>query len=250
MLAAVPGTPAAAPVYNQAGSTATSIKVTYAAPASDGGTDINSYELQMDDGSGGDFVSLIGADSNNLKLFHVQSTGIEKGTIYRFRYRAKNQVGWGPFSAIAFITAGTVPDAPPAPVVTATTTTTASLSFSQTLDDGGAQVSQYDLYVDGGDDFTSAYTVVAGYDKTSSTYAPSVATDGLVAGKTYRFTYKATNSFGASEKSNPVIVGIGAKAVAPTLIEKNVSLSNSTSISVWWEQVTTSDLPILGYRLL
>lgn len=71
VLAAVPDQPAAGPVYDAAGSTGTSIKVTYTAPASNGGTDITSYELQMDDGLGGDFVSLVGLNTNNLKLFHT-----------------------------------------------------------------------------------------------------------------------------------------------------------------------------------
>lgn len=38
------------------------IRVTYTAPASDGGTPLTNYEVQMDDGLGGGFSSVAGGD--------------------------------------------------------------------------------------------------------------------------------------------------------------------------------------------
>ncbi len=54
-LADVPSKPAAAPVADLVYTNEDQIKVVYTEPADDGGTDIRSYELQMDDGKGGDF---------------------------------------------------------------------------------------------------------------------------------------------------------------------------------------------------
>lgn len=69
----------------------------------------------MDDGKGGDFVSLAGYDSDYLKLWYVVTSNITKGTIYRFRYRAENKIGWGPYSDATFIQAASVPEKPPKP---------------------------------------------------------------------------------------------------------------------------------------
>ncbi len=60
ILAGVPDQPATSPVKDSALSNESQIRVTFVAPVSDGGSSIRSYELQMDDGKGGDFVSLVG----------------------------------------------------------------------------------------------------------------------------------------------------------------------------------------------
>jgi hypothetical protein len=56
-------------------------------PASqNGGSDILSYELQIDNGKGGNFVSLIGLNRDSLETVFTVSTGIVTGEMYRFRY--------------------------------------------------------------------------------------------------------------------------------------------------------------------
>ena len=94
--------PSAAPTTILAQTSATQIYVQYTAP-SNSGSPILSYEVQMDDGQGGDFVSLIGVNPYYLKLWYVVTSNITKGTIYRFRYRALNAIGWGQFSDTAFL---------------------------------------------------------------------------------------------------------------------------------------------------
>jgi hypothetical protein len=106
MLADVPNKPTAAPTSDPANTDSTQIKVVYNEPADNGGSNIISYELQMDDGKGGDFISLFGADSDYLRLWYIVTTNITKGTLYRFRYRAKNDIGWSAFSDSGFILAG------------------------------------------------------------------------------------------------------------------------------------------------
>lgn len=203
----------------------------------------------MDDGNGGDFVSMIGYDNFNLKLTYTTTTPVTKGQYYRFRYRASNSVGWGDFSAQAFILAGQVPDSPPAPEYTSSTSTSITMSLSQTLDDGGDPVTGYKLYRDAGDDFTSGWTELTNYDGSSSSYAADTTNDGLVAGRVYRFVYVASNSIGDSEVSNDLIAGVGALPTPPSSITRDEALSNSTSMLVQWSEVTSSNLEILGYKL-
>ena len=74
-----------------------------------GGSPILIYDIQYDDGNRGDYKSIF-----TLSPAHTIS-GVEGGAQYRFRYRAKNFNGWGPFGDVAYILAATVPDAPDAP---------------------------------------------------------------------------------------------------------------------------------------
>ena len=78
--------------------TSSQIKVLYNAVsiAANGNTPILGYQLWRDDGNNGEFVSLYGVD-NVLALTHIDYL-VEKGTIYRYRYRARNINGWGDFS--------------------------------------------------------------------------------------------------------------------------------------------------------
>jgi hypothetical protein len=69
VLAAVPDTPVSAPISDATITNESRIKVFYGPLiyANNGGSAILSYELQIDNGIGGDFVSLIGADSESLE---------------------------------------------------------------------------------------------------------------------------------------------------------------------------------------
>lgn len=84
------------------------------------------------------------------------------------------------------------------------------MTLSKSIDDGGSPITLYKLYHDAGDDFTSSYTILGGYDGVSTTYVATTATDLLVTGTIYRFVYVATNSYGDSVYSNPLIAGFGA----------------------------------------
>lgn len=103
VLAGVPRKPSSPPSTILSKTTSKSLFVQYTTPDYDGGSDILTYELQMDDGKGGDFVSLIGYEENYLKLTYIVEGNITKGKLYRFRYRTKNSVGWSLFSDTGFI---------------------------------------------------------------------------------------------------------------------------------------------------
>jgi len=77
---------------------------------------IISYELQMDDGMSGDFISIVGFDVNSLLTTYTIVNGIVKGRGHRFRYRARNIIGWGDFSDESSILAATTPTPPEKPL--------------------------------------------------------------------------------------------------------------------------------------
>ena len=85
VLAGVPSKPTDKPVNDLTVTSDSRIKVTFAnPPPNDNGSPILSYELQMDDGITGDFVSLVGYDSNSKLTTWTVSTNIIKGRNHRF----------------------------------------------------------------------------------------------------------------------------------------------------------------------
>ena len=112
-LASEPLKPTDIPIYDPEITNDHRIKVTFATPVPDnGGSPIISYDLAMDDGRTGNFTSLVGFKSNSLLTeFTIDDAElIIKGRQHRFKYRAKNIVGWGAYSENAFILAARVPD--------------------------------------------------------------------------------------------------------------------------------------------
>lgn len=65
----------------------------------------------------------------------------------------------------------------------------------------------------------------------------------------YRIKITASNTYGESDYSNELIAGLGNKAIAPSAPVRDPSLVLANSMLIGWGQVTTSDLPIVGYIL-
>ena len=85
-----------------------------------GGSEILSYGLSIDDGAGGDFVQVVGelpATAPYTLNSQTITTAINSGLSYRLTYKAYNVHGWGPDSPIATVIAATLPDPPLAPTL-------------------------------------------------------------------------------------------------------------------------------------
>lgn len=61
------------------------------------------------------FFDVIGSNDNLTMSTHYVIKGLTKGVTYKFRYRAKNAIGWGGFSAVTYYTPSTTPSPPPVP---------------------------------------------------------------------------------------------------------------------------------------
>jgi hypothetical protein len=140
--------------------------------------------------------------------------------------------GWGPFSEVAYITAAGVPQRPGAPIYTSSTATHLVVEISPTLDDSGAPITAYELFLD---EITAAPAIVFSSDTLASSdltmtrsieYAPTPGSDAaaiaawqaamagtisanLVAGGRYRLVSRSVNSFGTSEASEELRVALG-----------------------------------------
>jgi hypothetical protein len=116
-LAVVPSQPPA-PTKIVAGSSQSRIQIDISLfnfDTQSGGCPVQSFEIQMDDGLGGYYKSMVGYLAPYMVPTYAVTSGIVRGLTYRFRYRANNCKGWGPFSDELYVLAAQKPSAPAAP---------------------------------------------------------------------------------------------------------------------------------------
>jgi len=167
VLADTPGTPTPAPYLKMSESTTSQMEIIFSnSNTDDGGSPVILLELQMDDGSQGDFQSIL----NTTYLTQLTITDVQRGSYYRFRFRVANVNGFSSWSSVAFLTPTAAPEAPPTPSFTSGTTTTVTLGLEESTDSNGVAIASYELYIDAGDDLTSAFSLVARYDGAASTF--------------------------------------------------------------------------------
>jgi hypothetical protein len=106
------------------------------------------------------------------------------GTTYAFRYRARNIYGWSD-----------LPSQPPRPSLMQATDNSISVQLYPSPKANGAAIEYYvlSISVDG-----LSYTTVEGYDGQAMTYQLTFATEGLVTGTIYYFSFAAYNIKGLS----------------------------------------------------
>jgi hypothetical protein len=93
----------------------------------------------MDDGLGGNFTAVNQASLTTSALI---TTGILRGSNYRFRYRAYNEYGWSPYSDIASILVAQPPDKPvKVPVILQTNDTHIDIRMDLNISTGGSPIS-------------------------------------------------------------------------------------------------------------
>jgi hypothetical protein len=116
ILADLPDKPSQAPTRNS-NTNENIVAVDIIQVPGNNGSPIVSYNIEIDDGFGGSFVELQGYTLNSLSMTAYKITGVVSGQLYRLRYRALNEIGFGPYSDIAYILTATVPYNP-TPVTT------------------------------------------------------------------------------------------------------------------------------------
>ena len=209
-----------------------------------GGSNITRYEVQIDDGDNGDFTSFY-----TLSPSLTFTTGISRGEEYRVRYRAENANGWGEFSDTVLLKAATVPSKPPAPVYVPenSDSTKIYLGFVPPSDNGGAEVSEYRLYMDEVSSVSSPTSIRNGTDLY---YEVDKTLHSLSEGQTYRFYLVAANEFGSSENSEETRAALGSFPNQPNPPYKVEDESSLDSITIAWDAATeVYNTPISGYYL-
>jgi hypothetical protein len=141
-------------------------------------------------------------------------TGVKKGRVHRFRYRAKNAVGWGPYSDENSILAANVPSAPSQPsFLNFYSNNTLSVKINPSEDNGGTAITHMELWKDAGNNFTSAFTLVTNHSGILSSYL--FTSSDMVLSRTYRIKVLSRNAHGASAFSTITYIAFGPVSTAP-----------------------------------
>jgi hypothetical protein len=207
------------------------------------------YMLEVDEGfSDGlpdaeHFVALTSADPEGLNLYAATAFihgPLIVGHTYTYRVKAQNLMGWGAYSPEFQFIPRVVPGAPPrAPRnrPELTTRSTLFVAYDSVLEDGGAAVSQYTVYLDDGTDSDSYTPYPCGtallFDSGTACGAGPLA---LTAGLTYRVKYSARNVAGEGPLSPEVSILLSEEPGPPDSLRRiNTQDLPAGQVAVQWD---------------
>ena len=173
------------------------VTLSWAAPASDGGSLVTSYNVYEGTTSGFKGSAAVTRATGTTATV----SGLTNGITYYFRVAAVNAVGEGlvfdEASAIPVSRGSTIISAPAAPTgLTAKAgDSQVSLKWAAPASDGGSPVTSYDVY----DGITSGFPSKGAVINTTGT---SVTVSGLTNGTTYYFRVVALNAAGKMSRSS------------------------------------------------
>jgi hypothetical protein len=132
------------------------------------------------------------------KTFVYKFTLLTASKTYQIKVQAVNEIGSSMISERAYLVCADLPDAPSAPILEGTTATSISVAWNEPVNDGGAPISGYRLYMN---DLLADDNFNMVYDGSNYPSAISFTSRDLTPGKYYRFKVSAMNRNGESGKS-------------------------------------------------
>jgi fibronectin type 3 domain-containing protein len=231
-VSAVPLTLPGAPTGLTATPGNSQVTLSWAAPASDGGSRVSSYNVVE-----GTTADLSGsAPVTNVTGTTVTLPSLINGTTYFFEVAAVNAAGQGPLSTEMQAVPVTVPEAPTG--LTATRgNTQVVLSWTAPASDGGSQVTGYELYV-------GTTADLSGNAPVARVTGTVVTVTNLINGTRYYFGVTAVNRVGEGRPSNEVSAVPLTVPGAPTGLTATPS---NSQVSLSWAAPTSGGAAISGY---
>jgi len=186
------------------------VTLSWAAPASDGGTALTSYQVSNDNGVSWQTI----AGASTLSYTFV---GLSNGTSYNFAVRAVNTEGPGA-SASTIATPLAVPGAVQN-LVAVPSDGTVTLDWDVPATDGGTPVTDYQVSSDGGSSWTDVASTIQSY-----TFAD------LSNGSTYTFAVRAINTVGSGA---PTSISAAPLAI-PSVPQNLIATAGAGQASLSW----------------
>ena len=223
----------------------TSAIITWAAPASTGGSAITGYRVARDGVGGTSTVAPASATSYTFG-------GLTGSTAYFLSVAAINSAGEGPASFDDVVTpaASTGPAAPGAAtsvVGSSPSTSQATITWAPPASDGGSAITGYRVTRDGvATSGTGAYSTVV------AATARSFTMNLLFTGSEYNLTVAAINAIGTGPAGSvAILVGGAASTTVPTVPTSvtRTSPTSDTAVINWQPPASIGGSAITGYRV-
>ncbi len=217
------------------------VALSWAVPASDGGSPITGYNVYRGTSPGGESATPV---ATNVPSNNFTDTSATNGTTYYYVVAAVNTVGVSLKSSEASATPNQPATAPSAPTgLTATGGTgNVMLTWSPPASNGGAAVTGYNLYrgtTSSGESSAPVATSITGTSFTDT---------GLTNGTTYYYTVAAVNAVGSSPQSSEA--SATPLATAPSAPLNVVASSGNAQATVAWSvPASNGGSPITGYNV-
>jgi hypothetical protein len=128
-------------------STSSTIHFQWYESVTSGGTPVQDYQIYWDSGSQGSEFSLL-KDSTLGMTSYFQQSGLTSGHYYQFKILALNHIGLSASSQSIRIVAAAVPKQPVDLLRVNSTLTSVTFTWSENIDNGGAEVRDFKVYWD------------------------------------------------------------------------------------------------------
>lgn len=241
--AVVPFTIPGAPTAVTGTSTDGAVDLAWTAPASDGFSPINGYEIAWTDTS-----DLSGNGNNTLSPTGVATTahitGLVNGDSYTFTVTATNSAGPGPVSATSAPVTPAALASAPRTVTAVAGSSRATVSWTAPANTGGAPVVGYTVSWVDSTDLSGDSDSATGLLGTGTT----AVVPGLTPGDSYTFSVTATTAAGVGAASAATsAVTPYTVAGAPTGV--GASRGNGSAVVSWTAPVANGYSAITGYTI-
>ena len=219
------------------------ISVFWNQPAEDGHAPVTQYEVQWS-ANGSTGWSRVGSTGNTT----LNHTGLVAGDEYYYRVRARNSVGWGPWSQLPApaVPTGVLRPAAPYPHAEPNGSTAMDIMWEPPYDEEWRE----DTTITGYQLEWSATGVEGTFRSLASPAATSrsYTHTGLTADTTYYYRMRARNSVGWGDWSETVEQKTGVTGL-PGTPSLTVQANGSAEINLSWTKPASNGAPITGYEL-
>jgi hypothetical protein len=118
-----------------------------------------------------------------------------------------------------------------------------NLKLFKPIDNGGSEITLYEIYINDGNDANEPTTKLVTYLGAALTHELDKNFDPIVTGKIYKIKFRAINILGNSEDSGVVRYALVDQPVLPSAPTVIYSSSNETQIAVEWAAFVSTQAP-------